>query len=145
MSGGGFFALKGMPQDPTPRRMTVGRREERSSVMPYGAPDRRTMFTPDRIAIEKLDGTLVAEGRAPRDSFAGHQMNTPWDPLQRAYFMMRRVFSLDVLACPRCGGRLGVIATVQDPAVVRTILAHRGRTKALDPSGPAPSASAALT
>jgi hypothetical protein len=81
--------------------MTVWRREERSSVMPYGAPDRRTMFTPDRIAIEKLDGTLVAEGRAPRDSFAGHQMNTPWDPLQRAYFMMRRVFALDVLACPR--------------------------------------------
>jgi uncharacterized protein YbaR (Trm112 family) len=59
--------------------------------------------------------------------------------------MMRRVFALDVLACPRCGGRLGVIATVQDPAVVRTILAHRGRTNALDPSGPAPSASAALT
>ena len=64
VSGGGFFALKGMPQDPTPRRMTVWRREERSSVMPYGAPDRRTMFTPDRIAIEKLDGTLVAEGSA---------------------------------------------------------------------------------
>ena len=70
-SAGGFFALKGChTQDPTPRRMTVWRREERSSVMPYGAPDRRTMFTPDRIAIEKLDGTLVAEGRAPRDSFS---------------------------------------------------------------------------
>jgi hypothetical protein len=44
------------------------------------------MFTPDRIAIEKLDGTLVAERLAPRDSFSGHQMNTPWDPLHRAYF-----------------------------------------------------------
>ena len=39
--------------------------------MPYGAPDQRTMFTPDRIAIEKLDGTLVAERHAPKDSFAG--------------------------------------------------------------------------
>ena len=54
--------------------------------MPYGAPDQRTMFTPDRIAIEKLDGTVVAERRMPRDSFAGHQMHTPWDPLHRAYF-----------------------------------------------------------
>jgi hypothetical protein len=36
--------------------------------------------------------------------------------------LMRRVFDLDVLACTRCGGRLRVIATVQDPAVVRTIL-----------------------
>ncbi len=60
--------------------------DERSSVLPYGAPDQRTMFTPERIAIERLDGTLVAERHAPRDSFAGHQMSTPWDPLHRAYF-----------------------------------------------------------
>lgn len=86
VSGGGFFQLKGVPQDPTPRRMTVWLHEERSSVMPYGAPDQRSMFTPDRIAIEKLDGTIIAERHAPTDSFAGHQMNTPWDPLHRAYF-----------------------------------------------------------
>jgi hypothetical protein len=44
------------------------------------------MFTPDRITIEKLDGTTVAERLAPKDSFAGHQMHTPWDPLHLAYF-----------------------------------------------------------
>ena len=27
--------------------------------------------------------------------------------------LLRRVLALDVLACPRCGGRLRVIATVQ--------------------------------
>ena len=86
VSGGGLFPLKGVPQDSNPRRMTVWLHEERSSVFPYGAPDQRTMFTPERIAIEKLDGTLVAERHAPRDSFADHQMNTPWDALHRAYF-----------------------------------------------------------
>ena len=86
VSGGGLFALKGLPQDPDPRRMTVWLHEQRASVLPFGAPDQRTMFTPDRVAIEKLDGTLVAERYGPRDSFAGHQMNTPWDPLHRAYF-----------------------------------------------------------
>ncbi|HEY1929226.1 MAG TPA: hypothetical protein VGG92_17320 [Caulobacteraceae bacterium] len=86
VSGGGLFALKGMPQDSAPRRMTVWLHEERSSVAPYGAPDRRTMFTPERIAIETLDGAVVSERRAPRDSFAGHQMHTPWDQLHRAYF-----------------------------------------------------------
>jgi len=86
VSGGGFFPLKGVVQDSSPRRMTVWLHEERSSVSPYGAPDQRTMFTPDRIAIEKLDGALIAERRAPKDSFAGHQMNTPWDALHRAYF-----------------------------------------------------------
>jgi len=86
VTGGAFFALKGMLQDATPRRMSVWLHEERSSVLPFGAPDQRTMFTPERIAIEKLDGTVVAERHAPKDSFAGHQMSTPWDPLHRAYF-----------------------------------------------------------
>jgi hypothetical protein len=61
VSGGGLFQLKGVPQDSNPRRMTVWLHEKRSSVSPYGAPDQRTMFTPERIAIEKIDGTLVAE------------------------------------------------------------------------------------
>jgi hypothetical protein len=86
VTGGGFFPLKGLLQDPNPRQMTVWLHEERSSVFPYGAPDQRTVFTPDGISIEKLDGTVVSERRAPKDSFAGHQMNTPWDALHRAYF-----------------------------------------------------------
>jgi hypothetical protein len=88
VSGGGFFALKGVMPDatPTPRRMTAWLHEERSSVHPFGQPDLRTMSTPDRVAIEKLDGTLVSERHAPRDSFAGHQMSTPWDALHLAYF-----------------------------------------------------------
>ena len=86
VSGGGLFQLKGIPQDSAPRRMSVSLHEERSSVFPFGAPDQRTTYTPERVAIEKLDGAVVAERYAPKDSFAGHQMNTPWDPLQRAYF-----------------------------------------------------------
>ncbi len=86
VSGGGLFAMKGIPQDNAARRMSVWLHEERSSMSPFGAPDQRSMFTPDRIAIEKVDGKLVAERKAPKDSFAGHQLNTPWDPLHRAYF-----------------------------------------------------------
>jgi hypothetical protein len=86
VSGGGLFRMKGIPQDPAPSRMTVRLHEERSSVFPFGAPDQRTMFMPQSIAIEKLDGTTIAERHAPRDSFAGHQMNTSWDALHRAYF-----------------------------------------------------------
>jgi hypothetical protein len=86
VTGGGFYPLKGMIPDATPRRMTVRLHEQRSSVCPFGQPDQRTMFTPERIAIEKLDGTVVSERHAPRDSFAGHQMSTPWDALHRAYF-----------------------------------------------------------
>ena len=54
--------------------------------------------------------------------------------------LMRRVFDLDVLACPRCGGRLRVLATIQDPAVVRAILAHLRLPLGPDRPGPAPPA-----
>jgi hypothetical protein len=35
-------------------------------------------------------------------------------------------FDLDVLHCPRCAGRMHLIATIDDPAVMQRILAHLG-------------------
>ena len=37
---------------------------------------------------------------------------------------MRRSFGLDVLACPRCGGRLRLIALIDETAVIARILRH---------------------
>jgi hypothetical protein len=51
--------------------------------------------------------------------------------------LMRRVFDLDVLASPHCGGRLRVIAIVQDPLAVHAILAHRGSSLCSEAPGPA--------
>jgi len=48
--------------------------------------------------------------------------------------LMHRAFGIDVLACAHCGGRLRLIATLHDPAVIRKILAHL----ALSHSGPSP-------
>ncbi len=86
VSGGKLWEIKGQPQDPTPRRMTVALQREWASLRPFGAPDQKTDFTPQRIAIEKLDGLVVAQRTDPRTSFSGHDLTTPWDPLQRAYF-----------------------------------------------------------
>jgi hypothetical protein len=41
--------------------------------------------------------------------------------------LMRRAFEADVLACPRCGGRMVVLSTIEDPAVIRRILTHLAR------------------
>jgi hypothetical protein len=38
--------------------------------------------------------------------------------------LMQRSFGLDVLACPRCGDRLVLIALIEDSRVVRRILGH---------------------
>jgi hypothetical protein len=86
ISGGKLWQIKGQPQDPAPRRMTVALQHEWASVQPFGAADQKTDFTPERVAIEKLDGSVVAERADPRQSFKGHVLATPWDPLQRAYF-----------------------------------------------------------
>ena len=40
--------------------------------------------------------------------------------------LMQRTFGLDVLACPRCGGRLRLIALIERAAVIRRILGHLG-------------------
>ncbi|MEW6645138.1 MAG: hypothetical protein AB1586_31880 [Pseudomonadota bacterium] len=86
VTGGALWGMKGLHQDSDPREMTVWLHEERASVMPFGAPNQRTAFTPDRIAIETTQGAVVAERADPRASFAGHEKTTPWDPLHRAYF-----------------------------------------------------------
>ena len=36
--------------------------------------------------------------------------------------LMRRVFAIDVLECPRCGGRLRILAAIQSPDAIRKIL-----------------------
>jgi hypothetical protein len=50
--------------------------------------------------------------------------------VRRRYFvwadLLRRVFALDILACPDCGGRLRLLATIEDRAVVEKILTHLG-------------------
>jgi hypothetical protein len=48
--------------------MSVWLREERASVLPFGAPDQRTAFTPERLAIEKVDGMVVAEWLYPKNN-----------------------------------------------------------------------------
>jgi hypothetical protein len=52
--------------------------------------------------------------------------------------LMRRAFDIDVLACPRCGGRLRLLGTIEDPVAVRAILESlAGAGSPLDRSPPA--------
>jgi uncharacterized protein YbaR (Trm112 family) len=57
--------------------------------------------------------------------------------------LMRRAFDIDVLACPRCGGRLRLIATVEDPDAIRAILVAVAESG--DLAGRAPPLAAAQT
>ena len=84
--GGALWALKGQDGVLDDVVVTASLHEERASHRPFGAPDRHSSFTPERVAIETDDGTVIEALDQPRDSFAGQAPETPWSTLQLAYF-----------------------------------------------------------
>ncbi len=40
---------------------------------------------------------------------------------------LKRVFNIDIAICEECGGAVKVIASIEDPAVIKQILAHLQR------------------
>jgi hypothetical protein len=51
--------------------------------------------------------------------------------------LMRRAFGFDVLACPRCGHAMRLIALIEQPEVIRRILRHLGQPLDVPPPAPA--------
>ncbi len=86
VTGGALWGLKGLTQDSEPRRVTVTLDHQWATLAPFGAPDWRTVFKPDRVLICDSSDRIIAERADPRAAFAGHVADTPWDPLHRAYF-----------------------------------------------------------
>lgn len=56
-------------------------------VVDFPGQDKRAIFEPGRIVIQRLDGTLIAERSDPEKSFAGQQRETPWDEIHVIYFV----------------------------------------------------------
>ena len=44
---------------------------------------------------------------------------------------LKRVFGMDIETCERCGGKVKVIASIEDPAVIAHILKHLKQKEAL--------------
>lgn len=86
MSGGGLMPMKGIVNNPNPLIGTCTIHHESTVIDPFGSPDHRMIFTPQRVVIETTSGAIVQERSNPRNAFAGHMLSTPWDLLDRAYF-----------------------------------------------------------
>jgi len=88
VNGGALWALKGHPDVLSDVFVRASLHQERESHHPFGAPDRRSAFTPERVAIETTNGDVVAAlEQQPRASFADHTLETQWTRLQLAYFV----------------------------------------------------------
>lgn len=86
VSGGFLWGMKGIEIDDTPRRMTSEFRRQWTRTEPFGDPKWHMTYTPERVVIETETGEIIAEQQNPRNTFAGHGWETPWTPLQLAYF-----------------------------------------------------------
>jgi len=69
-----------------------------------GQPGRRSRFVPHRPGQRRRGGR-------PRYSWAD---------------LLRRVFLVDVLVCPHCGGKRRLLAAIHDPAAIQAVLAALG-------------------
>jgi hypothetical protein len=86
LQGGALWSLKGHAGLLDDTNVTVDLRRERASHAPFGDAGRKSSFTPDRVSLTTASGEVIGELDAPRQSFAGHTLETPWTELQLAYF-----------------------------------------------------------
>ena len=66
----------------------------------------------------------------PAETATGHERNYSWAEL------MKRVWAIDVLACPRCQGRMRLLAVIHSPESIRKILECLGLPSRAPPSPP---------
>jgi hypothetical protein len=57
-----------------------------SAVTEFPGQEKRSIFEPNRVVVEKLDGTVVEARDDPEKSFEGHVRDTPWDDIHTVFF-----------------------------------------------------------
>jgi hypothetical protein len=111
--GGALWGIKGHAGVLDGAFVRASLHQERVSHHPFGAPDQRSEFTPERVAIETTRGDVVESLDQPRASFAGHTLETKWTPLQLAYFAGASMWTY--LTQPFTFALPGFAATELDP------------------------------
>ncbi len=124
--------------------------EKRLSSTP-GGNVRYRLKTPYRdgtthVIFEPLDfmarlAALVPKPRANLTRFHGvfapNSKHQALVALSKRGKRIRRVFNIDISICDTCGGAVKVIASIEDPAVIKQILAHlerKAESKEFNPS-----------
>jgi hypothetical protein len=84
IDSGVLWAAKGKAGILADVTVTIDLLNEKASHWPFGSPNRRSRFEPQRVALEDANGKIIEELLHPRSSFNGHA--DVWSDLQVAYF-----------------------------------------------------------
>jgi hypothetical protein len=81
-----------------------------------------------RLNLTRFHGVFAPNAKnrdriVPRRSKGKVDADKPLAPMNWAQ-RLKRVFQIDIEACPQCGGKLRVIACIEDPPLIRQILSH---------------------
>ena len=112
------------PSGPRPARPEAARQPVPESA-PGGRPGRQAASAAPR-------GEPPQRGPGHPPAAPARRRRLAWSAL------LQRVFRVDVLECPRCGGRMRILAAIHQPAVARRILACLGLPARAPPLAPAP-------
>jgi hypothetical protein len=82
---GAIWYVKSQPDALKDIVMRAETRRERVETR-FVNDDRRSIFEPGRVGIERKDGTIVEQYDEPERSFDGQAQETPWDAVHVAYF-----------------------------------------------------------
>jgi hypothetical protein len=82
---GALWALKNQADVLDDVRFKVDTTRERLTT-DFAGQDKRSVFEPRRVVIQRRDGALIDARDDPEKSFDGHQLQTPWDDIHLAYF-----------------------------------------------------------
>jgi hypothetical protein len=93
-------------------------------VLYYGVLAPRAVWR-EAIVPRAADGVDVREEAATGDGDPNCAKPSRTGAYQWAE-LMRRTFGVDVLACPRCNGRLRLVALIDQASVIQRILRHLG-------------------
>jgi hypothetical protein len=100
--GGAFWQLKGLPQGLVDVSLHVEPADRFVSITPFGPEGAAGYFTPNHVWIQKPRGDVVQERSAPRRSFDGHTLTTPWDKLHELYFVSLTRHAISITSKPIC-------------------------------------------
>jgi hypothetical protein len=95
------------------------------------------LVPPPRVHLTRFHGVLAAHaalraaitpagrGTGAQERAAAVEPPTPKDVRINWARRLKRVFGIEIEQCVRCGGRLQVIASIEEPELIERILAHR--------------------
>jgi hypothetical protein len=83
---GAIWYVKGKPDVLKDVVLTAETKTERVTV-DFSGQDKRAIFEPYRVVMQKADGTTIEARDNPEKSFEGQARETPWDDIHVAYFV----------------------------------------------------------